>query len=108
MNLNAPPTKEQLRQLLAPCNDLAGNHVLWVNNAGDVQLTRVAPDLPYVGFEQTHPDMLLRYETFQRGNEYVGPNAAADDEWVSELLESLRREWQKAKEKGRVEYIRLW
>jgi hypothetical protein len=108
MNLNNAPTKEDLRQLLAPCNDSAGHHILWVSKAGDVRLSRVAPDLPPVGFEQTHPDLQFRYETFQRGNEYVGPDAAGDDEWVSELFSSLLKEWTQAKGKGEIRYVRLW
>lgn len=108
MNLDNAPTKEELRQLLAPCNDRAGNHILWVNKAGDVHLARVAPDSPALGFEQTHPDLQLRYETFERGNEYVGPAAAGDDAWVSELFDSLLKEWTQARGKREPGYVRLW
>jgi hypothetical protein len=46
--------------------------------------------------------MQMRYETFLAGNEYVGPEAADDDEWVAELFDSLLREWPRAKGKPDV------
>jgi len=107
MNLNASPTKEQLRQLLAPCNDLSGHHLLWADRSGNVRLSLVE-ELDPVTFQQAHPDMQLRYETFQKGNEYVGPAASNDEEWISQLLESLLQEWAKAKGKSGVAYVELF
>jgi hypothetical protein len=49
--------------------------------------------------------MQLRCETFLAGNEYVGPDAAEDDEWIFTLFESLRKEWSQAKGKPAVAYI---
>jgi hypothetical protein len=108
MNLDNAPTTEELSQLLAPCNDSAGHHVLWVSRAGEVNVSCVSPDLPSGSFDQTHPDMQLRYETFQRGNEYVGPDAAGDEEWISELFNSLLNEWTLAKGKHAIRHVRLW
>jgi hypothetical protein len=105
VNLNHHPTKEQLRELIKQCDDSAGHHILWVKKSGEVQLASVPKDRAPVGFEQAHPEMQLRCETFLAGNEYVGPEAAADDEWVSELFDSLSREWAKVKGRSEIAYI---
>jgi hypothetical protein len=102
MNLNANPTVDQLRDLLRRCDDTAGHHVLWVKGNGDVVLSRIPKNGAVKGFEQDHPEMKMRYETFLAGNEYVGPEAAQDDEWVYELLENLLKEWPKARGKAEV------
>ena len=47
--------------------------------------------------------MQIRFETFLAGNEYVGPEAAQDDEWIAELLDRLLQEWSRAK--GRPEVL---
>lgn len=105
MNLNANPTPYQLRELLRRCDDTAGHHVLWVKDNGDVVLSRVPRDGPVESFDRDHPEMKLRYETFLAGNEYVGPEAAQDDGWVSELFESLLREWPKTGGKAEAAFL---
>lgn len=105
MNLNTNPTKEQLRELLRHCDDSASHHVLWVKRNGDVELSRIGEDQTSAGFEHAHPEMQVRFETFQAGNEYVGPEAADDEEWVSELFENLIAKWSQAKGKSQVEYV---
>jgi hypothetical protein len=101
MNLNNSPTKEQLRQLLAGCNDRTADHLLWVDKSGDVRISVVPP-------RPSSDDMQLHYEKFEKGNEYVGVSAAADDDWVSQLFESLMKEWIKAKGKAKPEYVDLF
>src|SRR5262245_7917384 len=97
MNLNTNPTIEQLRELIRQGDDSAGHHVLWVKKTGEVELSRLPRDRTPSGLEQAHPEMQLRYEPFLAGNEYVGPEAADDQEWVAELFDRLRKEWPKAK-----------
>jgi hypothetical protein len=107
MNLNSSPNKTQLSSLLASCNDLAGNHLLWVDKSGDVHLSQIPQGLTPAAFEETRPNMQLRYEVFQKGNEYVGPQAANDAEWVSQLFEKLMQEWPKARRNNKLELIEL-
>jgi hypothetical protein len=102
MNLNLNPTPEQLRELLRQSDDTAGHHVLWVKKSGDVAISRIPREQSPATFQLGHPDIQLRYEPFLAGNEYVGPEAAADDEWVAELFDSLLREWRRAKGKAEV------
>ncbi len=105
MNLNNNPIPDQLRELLARQDDNAGHHVLWVAPNGDVTVTILPRGLPAVDFHPVSGDVRLRYETFLAGNGYVGPEAAADDEWVSELFDRLVTEWRRVKETSELELI---
>ena len=105
MNVECNPRIEELRALIKACNDNAGHHILWVAKNGDVHVSRVPKDKTPVGYEEATPDMQFRYETFEAGNEYVGPEAAEDNEWVHELFEAMTRGWPKAKRTPTIEYI---
>src|SRR5947208_2164588 len=69
MNMEQNPTLAQLRTLIAACNDRAAHHVLWVAKNGEVHLSPVPEDTTPVGFAEAEPEMQLRWETFQAGNE---------------------------------------
>lgn len=103
MNLNNNPTHEQLRDLLRDCDDMAGHHLLWVKKNGEVKLSRIPVRDDPASFHDAN--MRLRCETFLAGNEYVGPEAADDDRWVSELFDRLLEEWPKAKANPEVAYV---
>jgi len=105
MNLDNNPMVEELRDLLRKCDDQAGHHVLWVAKNGDVHVSQVPENKTPVGFAMAEPEMQLRYETFQAGNEYVGPDAAEDENWVAQLFDALVKEWPKAKGQQTVEYV---
>lgn len=105
MNLENNPKIEELRDLLRTCDDRSGHHVLWVAKNGEVRVSKVPKDTTPNGFEASVPEMQLRYETFQAGNEYVGPDAAEDDEWVGQLFDALVTEWPRVKGKSAVEYV---
>lgn len=105
MNLDNNPTIEELRELIKRCDDQAGHHVLWVTKNGDVHVSRFPKDKPPIGFEEAEPEMQLRYETFEAGNEYVGPEAAEDESWLKELFDALVNEWPNAKGKPTVEFV---
>ncbi len=107
MNLDASPDIAELRQLIAQGNDRASHHVLWVDKSGEVHISPVPADMTRTGFEQAHPEIQIRYETFQKGNEYVGPTAASNDEWVSLLFDQLLAEWSKMKGSPAPEYVEL-
>src|SRR3954468_4933551 len=105
MNMNMNPTVEQLRHLVEACDDHAGHHVLWVAKNGEVRVSRIPKDMTPTGFEDAQPEMRLRFETFQAGNDYVGPEAAKDREWISQLFDTLKKDWPVAEAKSVVEYI---
>jgi hypothetical protein len=108
MNMNSDPTIQELRELIRRCDDSATHHVLWVKKNGDVELSRIPKNVTSVGFgngPRDMQDMQVRFETFQAGNEYVGPEAADDDEWVSELFDRLIEKWHQAKDRSEVVYV---
>jgi hypothetical protein len=107
MNLNTAPTKAQLRELIGQRDDRAGHHVLWVDRAGAVHVSMVSTEESALNFGEAHPDAQIRFETFQRGKEYVGSAAAQDDEWISWLFNALLKDWSQANGNGRVEYVEL-
>lgn len=102
MNMNNKPTSDQLRELIRRCDDYAGDHVLWVTKTGDVELSRIPRGQTGAEFQEAHPDMQVRIGPFLAGNEYVGPDAAKDDEWIMELFDILTREWASVKGKAVV------
>lgn len=105
MNLKCNPSTNQLAALLGACDDKAAHHILWVSRSGDVNVTPLPYTLSPVGFERSIPDLLMRYETFQCGNDYVGAAAAADEEWVSRLFASLTARWAEHAGANRTFYI---
>ena len=105
MNLNNNPTIEQLRELIRQCDDSAGHHVLWVKKSGEVELSSIPQDRMPIEFQEAHPDTQIRFETFLAGNEYVGPEAAEDEEWISELFGRLVKEWSNVKGNPDMAYI---
>lgn len=105
MNLNRNPTIDQLRDLVSRCDDSAGAHVVWVNQQGEVAVARVLEDQTEADFEQAHPDVQVRSEMFLPGNAYVGPEAAADIDWMTELFDNLNRKWQESSGKKQIAYL---
>jgi hypothetical protein len=104
MNLVANPSIGELRELLSNADDDAGTHVLWVDQRGNVHLEALAELTPAAWGERNEADIRLQYESFQRGNGYVGPKAAKDDAWVSRLFQSLSQQW-KSGASGFIDYF---
>jgi hypothetical protein len=96
MNLSRNPTIEQLRDLLKSCDDNAGHHVIWVGYDGEVHITLLDEDsTPGHRAEAMGNQIRFRYETRQRDNGYVGPEAAQDGEHLRLLFRDLLRDWEK-------------
>lgn len=108
INLNNDPTVDQLQSLFLESNDDAGSHILWVNQDGDVLLSLLPEDLSPNCFQDSQPSLRLRYETFVQGNGYVGPGAAADINVMTQIFESLTKEWENLKPAGRSRYVDTW
>lgn len=105
MNLNSNPTPGHLRELIRKQRDSAGSHILWVKKTGDIELSLLTTGQSATDFEKRHQDMQIRFEAFLAGNEYVGPQAAQDDEWISELFDRLVKEWSRVK--GRSDVVSI-
>jgi hypothetical protein len=98
MNLNESPTEKQLAELFASVDDDAAHHTLWVGVDGGVHIDRFES---FVRFEL--PDVKFRTETFDRGNGYVGKEAAKDPVYVAKELRWLLGHW-KAGSTGYLDY----
>lgn len=102
MNLNQNPTVEQLADLLATGKDSLDDHILWVCERGDVHIDALNNDADGKDFESRHPDMRARMPVYRRRLGYVGKKAAADRQFVSDVFQTLNREWNLNSEQAGV------
>lgn len=95
MNLKQNPTKEQLKSLIASKNDKAGHHMIWVSFDGDVSIDMIPDDLSPNGFAKLLENrMQFRFETLHVDNDYVGPQAAKDQDWVDRVYTALIKNYE--------------
>ena len=90
-NLRAGVSDAQVAHLLASVDDHAGNHMVWVDGAGQVHITKVV-GVP-AHFYKSLPGFKFRLETFVAGNSYAGAAAASDVEHVRRIREELETHW---------------
>lgn len=83
------PTLEQQKSIIASGDD-STNNCLILNVHGDFELRQAPP------FNQliNDPSIVVRHETFVRGNGYVGPEAAAHDKLMHDLFVSSLKYWK--------------
>ena len=97
MNLIQYPELEALRRLISQCDDRAGHHIVWIDQAGQMRVSRLPPGETPNMWSRTHQrQVAARLETFERGNGYVGPKAARDETYLKELLIKAREAWEEA------------
>ncbi|WP_297844893.1 hypothetical protein [Pseudomonas sp.] len=105
MNLNNQPTIEELAQLFASKKDSLDSHILWVSDAGDVHIDRLATNAGEGEFEQCNPKMRARLKMYRRGQGYVGKKAAADENFIGQVLQTLTREWRSLDKTSEVRVV---
>src|SRR5262245_2111273 len=95
MNIDSPEcTGGMLASLIRACDDEAGSHILWIDKFGDVHMSLLPAHLGPIGWAEQMGDVVaLRYETFHKGNQYVGPIEASDGDYMSRLLDELKQGW---------------
>lgn len=97
LNLAGDSQAAQLQDLLRTADDMAGDHVLWVDPFGGVHLTlfpRVPPPYDLLEWVERMGGLIkFRRETCIQGNGYVGAEAASDAEYASQLHNELVRLW---------------
>ena len=71
MNWESSPKRQELVNLVHSQDDKSGHHVLWVDNTANVHISKIPEGLTPIGFEKSKPEMKLRLETLQSGNDYV-------------------------------------
>ena len=105
MNMNNSPTIEEFKALTSACNDDEAHHIQWIRSDGEVFIDPLPENLSPVGFEEEHDDLMIRYETCNCGNGYVGAEAATDDEYMNRIFNSMVKEWDLAKNSTGKHYI---
>jgi hypothetical protein len=108
VNLRNSPSEEELRSLIACCNDYEAHHILWVDKAGYVYISVLPEELTPAAFEESLSQLLFRYETFAQGNGYAGPSASRDNEYVMRLFGNLLRDWNLYQNASEPIYIDIW
>ncbi|NVZ99515.1 hypothetical protein [Pseudomonas gingeri] len=93
MNLNNQPTIDQLARLFASRKDSHDDHILWINQAGDVRLDARSPYTDERAFSQARPELFACLKMYRRGQGYVGKKAAADQDFMGRVLQALKAEW---------------
>ena len=74
------------KDMLANANDCIA-HQLRVDETGNVYISTIT------GAEEIE-DVRFRWETWDPGNEYVGPCAASDKEYVKQSVATLKKCWE--------------
>lgn len=87
IDLNDPTafTLEGVRQLLASKDDSVHRQLRVTTNG-----------IAFLSDEYGNTnlgDLLFRFETWDAGNSYCGPAAAADDAWVQKVYDDLKKNW---------------
>ena len=104
LNLKSGFTKDELKQLLASCNDNKGHHIMWVDLDGNVDITLLPSGLSPADWAETMKDKIkFRYETFLRGNAHVGFGTARREEYVDKLYRDVINEL-KGNKRGLIDY----
>lgn len=89
-------TLEQFKDMIANTDDTHDNQ-LRVEEDGLVYFSK-----DYVGAEKIY-GLRFRWETFDAYNDYVGPRAASDEEYVSESYQKLKKDWESGR-RGYLDY----
>lgn len=85
LDLNQPFTTQDVASLLGSKDD-SQNRQLRVTTAGIASLSDDVGNRNLNG-------VAFRFETWDRGNGYVGAKAAADPKWVGRIEAALRKNW---------------
>lgn len=96
MNLNNQPTINELAELFAARKDSLDNHILWVCEEGEVRIDPLASGVPEEEFVNRHPNLRARLSMYRRGHGWVGKKAAADKQFMSDVLQTLHDAWSQA------------
>ena len=91
------PDINQLKQTISNGDDNHDNRLILLPT-GDFQLIPLSQwndNLTYV----------TRWETFDEGNDYVGPDAASDSRHIQEIMDWALDAWKKYQTKGYLKII---
>jgi len=95
MRFPAQAAVEDLQALMAPCDDDSASHVFWIRHDGEVFVTPTHEADMSLGTRA----LLIRAgavcieSALSCGERFVGPEAAADRDWVADYLKLLSDAW---------------
>jgi len=103
MNLTQNPTIEELKKMVAQCNDDA-HHIVWVSKEGEVNIEAFQPgrDDHFQWRRENEDNIQFRFSIIAACGGYFGPEAATDDRWMGELFNGVLTHWDK-KSRGGIE-----
>jgi hypothetical protein len=105
MNLNKQPTIDELSELFAARKDSLDNHILWVCEEGEVHIDPLASGVPEEEFVTRHPTMRTRLSMYRRGHGWVGKKAAADKQFMNNVLQTLHEAWRQAEKQSEIRVV---
>lgn len=89
-------TLKEFQKLIASADDSCDNQIR-ITKDGRIYISEEV-----VGAEDIE-HLHSRYETYEAGNDYVGPNAAQDEAYVKRLYDEIKRNWDSGR-KGYIDY----
>lgn len=89
-------TREELIKMIKNGDD-SHNNQIWVRENGDVFLSETTGTVDIYGLK-------FRFEAFDAGDSYVGPDAATDESHINKLYKDLQYAW----ESGRTGCVDDW
>lgn len=105
MNLNNQPTIEELARMFAEQKDSHDSHILWISKSGQVHIDCLSPHAHEAEFDQNNQNLLARLKMYRRGQGYVGKKAAADKDFIGNVLQTLKQAWDSMQNKNEVRVI---
>jgi hypothetical protein len=82
------PSREQLISVIANGDDRKNNSVIF-NSEGLFELI----DCDFFDISQEYPNIVMRYETFTAGNDFVGIEAANDNRLIKDIYTQSLEYW---------------
>ncbi|WP_065260981.1 hypothetical protein [Pseudomonas bananamidigenes] len=105
MNLNNQPTIEELARMFAAKKDSHDSHILWISKSGQVHIDCLSPHAGEEEFDRNNQNLLARLKMYRRGQGYVGKKAAADKDFIGNVLQTLKQAWDSTQNKNEVRVI---
>jgi hypothetical protein len=105
MNLNNQPTVEELARMFAAQKDSHDSHILWISKSGQVHIDCLATHVDEDEFDRNHQNLLARLKMYRRGHGYVGKKAAADKDFIGNVLQTLKQAWDSMQNHNGVRVI---
>jgi hypothetical protein len=99
MNLNNQPTIDELARMFAAKKDSHDSHILWISKSG------LSPHAHEAEFDQNNQNLLARLKMYRRGQGYVGKKAAADKDFIGNVLQTLKQAWASMQDQHEVRVI---